>query len=1306
MARELPISLRAKRQQTTAIQRRGSSPSIKSGFIQRERIGATVFQAQRLAGQQQVALDEILNKISSLTNINQINAILNSAPEIIKSQVAVIRKDIQDQQDETLSKLQSRYESMIANTEKYRERKSNAKNEDDRIWYKAKAEGYEAEARELQKFIELVKSGNIYNYGDIISYTGDVRNYEEQRVKYRYEKKKAEAKAQEEALKQTLENIKKAGYTPVYSSGSLIGYKAGADTGYAEYRFDNSGNSYLLKSTRFKPVYSGGKITGYEDLVAGMSIGLNTFDKYIKNINQQASAAQASYTKFQTELKKVTLPTGYKFERDSSGNIVSIDDIKRGVNLDLAELPTITPAWVINPTLAKIYGVDYKSFFKNLKSSLKLDPNYVKELRWYEKFSPQKVIDYTYQRRYNFYKNDFGGKLSYDDFIKAQWKAPDRNFQKTTEGQKIIKALNKSLTDQIKNPEKYGTTTRLSGLLTIGSGAGLPSASLILFGSTYFGTINLGKEVSYNPLPKDFKSTAKIVAKSFGLGAVEGLLYGLAFKGGGAILQKLGKPLLKVSFLAKPGISKATQLAIQRGLSILGVNYVSRLAGRTTYNLKNIAIGDQELGVSGISKDVGILVGFALPSVITSAIRRASNKDISKIKINKKTGKVKMTSNQRKAVQKEVARLEKLRQGQLNAAYLKAKNAQIKSNIRGRVITQGVKREISPSTLDQIYSKSKSLGITKKQLIEGSFYKQTIRVRSDVGKTETLLTYYKQLLSGRFKGNIRAPSEYYTFTRYGISFATTDSRGVSKAIAIEFNLSGRKPTNIGYKYGVGVGKTSLVSVYKKARAVQGKGIRVRLQDVYVAKNKFQSTKRIGNDLVATLNRIETKRVLLNGKRLSRREILVLKNEIKKQIRLGKNKNLESTLIRLFKDNRITGTSGYTNTIRIEQTSKGVSIRVLSSATKGIRLSPGGKFMEIGLTKFKIPSAKVIRISAPKISRVPKRVKLSRTRITKTKLPRIETQPIKSTSRIITKKSITKIQEKKLQQSVRAIQTITRPITRVRISKRVVPASVVKNITTQIGILLPLVSSKNRQALRSIQSNLNKSANALRLIQRLDSVNINLLKQIKVLQSKNILALKTITAPKPIIPIVPSIQKPRTPRRPTTTKKTPVVVPLPQSSAAKRGSRERGDLGYVSGLGSTKTRRVVKTLISIPITKERAFDILAYAMLKRKKRSGLVKKSQKETPKSIINRNYKSVPKGFFRRFRSRFLVRRLKSREEIYQVFLKDQSMQRKVARKKSFKPRTKKVVRRSRAIVRRKAAKKVSRKSPKRSPSRSKRKR
>ncbi|MCK4648057.1 hypothetical protein KAT51_00895 [bacterium] len=1249
MARKLPVSIRARVQQQTAIGR-GVSASASSGFIARERIGHKIVQEERLEASKQRALRDVVGKISKLTNLNDINNVLNSAPNIIRPQLEALRKNITTQQNETIARLQIKLTSKLKSEKRYNRRKKDAKTQDREDRARVREDEYEAEADELQKLIQQMKSGNLYDYSSVISRVNDVGRFEREKSQFRIDKRKAKDSAQ----KQTIKEIQKLGFTPVVNAttGKLLGYQGGKESGFTEYRFDPKGNPLFLKSNRFSPVRSRGVITGYIDKVAKMSIPAPLLQRHIANINKAAATQTKKFKEFQTALQKIKLPKGFAFERDKVGTIVSIDDKVRGINLDLGQLPEITTAYLFNPTLKRIFQQSPKELFK-----VKGDVNYVKALKLYEKFNPKKVIEFTYRRRYNFYKNDFGGKLSYSNFIREQWKASNKNFQKTIEGKKIAKALNKSLRDQVQNPEKYGTTARISGLLVAGSGVGLPSASLILFGSTYFGTLGVAKDVSKSQLPKNFKSIAKVVAKNFGMGAVQGLLYGLAFKGGSAVLGKIGKPLLKISFGAKAGvITKGTQLAIQRGLSIFGVNYVSRLAGRTTLNIKNIVVGDVELGAGELSKDIGVLVGFAIPTAASKLIR------------NKKIN-----------IQKKIQELEKFRKGNINAAYLKAKNAQLTDPSRGQFTSSGIVKQLKPNQITILTNAAKSKGITKAQLRDGSFYVQNFKVRSDVPKYEALLKVAKARARGKTI-RIKSVPKFYTFKRYGVVVARQNSKGAVEAFAVEFNFANGKISNVGFKTAVGKDKITAISIYKKVRKLKGKPLRVKLQDIFVVKNKVQTKVPIEKGLIKIFNTLETKKVFLNRKKLSKNQILNFKKAIKKDISLSREDSLGEFLKNLYKNKGITSRSGIANTVRIQRIAEGY--KIIPTAKRNFinfKVFPKGQYIEVGHTKFRIPSIKKIRIlkPSPKPKPKPKRIKVKRQDgriIQLKKVPRkpikikpIEIQQIKSPSRSLKlelKMKISKTKIRTVKTAVKSIQTIIKPRVRAGKLTRVLPMSITKTLIRQSGVLLPLVASKNVQAIKTIQRNLRVSLN----IQAGKQINQTILIQVKALQSASVKALRNITLVKPITPIVPTIPTVRKPRKPAAKKPLGAIV-IPKTQRGKRVIKKKKEFGYVSGLKSKPMGKITKTLISLPIAKERAFDILAYSMLRSKKPVGIVKQSQKKESISTIRRKLVSIPRGYFRRHRNKFLVRKIKGRVETFEVIRKP--AKRKVARKKPAKKKT-----------------------------------
>lgn len=938
---------------------------------------------------------------------------------------------------------------------------------------------------------------------------------------------------------------------------------------------------------------------------------------------------------FQTALKTIKLPSGYHFEKDKEGNIININDRNRGINIELSQLPLITKAWTLSPVLRNIYSPQKLSEIQRRPI--------VTKLKLWEKFSPNKWVQFTTNEQYKFYKNNYNGKLSLQQFQKLKFNITDPNFKNTIEGQKISKALSRGLTDQIQNPEKYGTNARITALLSIGGAVGLSTAGLIGLGSTYYGTLGIAKDVSKEPLPLNFKQIALIVGKNFGLGAVQGLIYGTIFKGGGLVLKKLGKPLLKVSFspaIART-ISKGTQLAIQRGLSILGINYVSRLAGSTTFNIKNIAIGDKAVGVAGLSKDIGVLVGFSIPTL---------------------AGKVLAKKNM--PIKKKIIELQKFRKGSLNSAYLKAKNAQLKSNVLGRYEDVGRATKLSNKELNIISRFASSRGVSKAKLLEGSLYKQQVKVKSEVPRYEALIKILKAKLRGK-DIKIKNVQDFYTFTRYGIVTSSQNSKGVTRAFAIEFNRVGGKITNIGIKTAVGQDKQFITFLSRKVKFVKGKPLRFKQEGVYISKNILKSTKKIDDSMVRILNKLETKKVFLNKKALNRNELLTLKSLIKKSVELQKNPNLKAFLTKLYKDKGITGTRGYTNSLRIQRVKDTIILQPLAKGQKvpKFKIFPKGIYIEVGHTKFKIPFKQEIKIKfKPKISKPIKKFKPTKRIPIRTTKKNI--QDTFRVEKIESPRQTMQIQIKKptqqnilrIERAVKSIQKIVKPVSRVRILPRVKTISLVK----QISFLLPLVKTKNAQALRAIQRNLQKSLT----IQSTQQINIQSTKQIQELQSKSIQALKlitlvTTTTPKPPTKRIP-ISLPKPPIKPTDKKKSPIVpvkLKYPKKKPVKKIIKQQG---YIS---KTKTR-----LNKIPITKKRALDILAYSLDKNPSIKGRTIKSIKKVKPEILRRHLKLVPKEYFLRNRKKFTLRKLRKGRETYEMiekkkFRKDSRRERKKRR-------------------------------------------
>lgn len=876
----------------------------------------------------------------------------------------------------------------------------------------------------------------------------------------------------------------------------------------------------------------------------------------------------------------------------------------------------------------------------------------------YEKFSSNKWIDFTTKEQYAIYKRDFGGKLSLEEFEKQKFNLFDKDFRNSIEGKKISMALARNLEDQIKNPDKYGTTTRITALISIGGGVGLSTAGMIVLGSTYQGSLGLMKDVSRAPLPKGFKNTAKLVAKNFGWGAVQGLIYGTVFKAGGGALKYAKRPLLKMTFSPRGGrvIGKGVQLAIQRGLSILGINYISRLAGRTTFNIKNIAIGEQERGVAGLSKDVGVLVGFAIPTLAGKLIKR---RDVS--------------------IEKKIVELQKFRKGSLNAAYLKAKNAQLTSSARGNYKSLGSVKKLGSEQINVLQKFAKTKGISKTRLMDGALYKQTVKVKSDVPKYEALIKVLKARLQGKTI-TIKNVPKFYTFTRYGIVMTSQSSSGVSRAFAIEFNLSGGKISNIGFKTGVGKGKIFLIKVFQKAKNVKGKPIRAKLKDVYISKSKFKTTQKINEEMIRVLNRIETKKVFIGGKRLTRPQLLSLKSQLKRTIAEGKNPNLETVLKKIYKDKSLSGTGSYTNTIRIQRIKDKVVIKLIGK--KNPILSPKiyqkGQYIEIGFSKFKIPSRRLIRVTIPKTKKPSKILRKASIKISK-KIKIKAPEPIKikvkkiarpsSSMKIEAKRGITKTKATNIQRAVKSIQTIVKPRARITSFSK----QQIINIIGQIGILLSLVSTKNIQSLKAAQENLRTYLS----LQKSKQIQMVKTKQIQDLQSQSILALKSIQALQiPAAASTPTIVTPRIPRTiPKLKKKKEVPIPLPNIDKRKKKSPSTipGLTGFVAS--SVKSARA-KKLNKLPLFKERAFDFLAFVIDKNKITKGRITRDPRKVSQKLLKRKISFVPIGYFAKNRKKFIVKKIRNIVETYEMvekkFYRSDNRNERIKKKKLVSPRRK----------------------------------
>jgi len=1270
------------RQQSIRLQQARKSSNRVSSQPRKQLKPSFISRSRYLTGEanKQRAMDDVIRRLNTTNNINEQIKILDSAPISIRTNVQQIRSQLLSSHNNTIAKLELNLKSDTANADKsrYRERRANNEHEEQR--YNQEIDRFDAKVSALKTIISDMKAGKSYDYNSVNSYVYNVGFAAMRGKRGQQEYTSDLANAQSLAEQRTIKLISEAGMVNVLDKNrNLIGYQTTGNNP-TQYRFNKQGNPVLYSSPEFKPIIRSGKIVGYSDTVARQSIKPSQLNIRVDKYRAKNLKDYKEYKVLQNELHNTKLPSGYVFDKNKDGDIVGFTDKKLNISSqlsDLVNIPFVKVPDSLKRTSANLRAKAFSKFFTKDEFA----KYYPKPIKF---FTSNNWIKYTNDKQYYYYKKNHNGTLSKQDFLTVKnsiapynkkWKAFMRDHPE--EAKKVNDALFDSLQDQIKNPELYGTMKRINALLVISSAMGGSSLGAILIGSYYHGTLGLLKDVAFKPLPKNFKETARLVGKNYGWGAVQGLIYGSAIYGGSALVKTFGKKLIPMSFAkvaGKKALATVTKVAIRRGLSMLGVMYVSKLAGRTTFNIKNIIIGDAPAGVADLSKDLGTLTGFGIPSFISARIK-AGSKNMKDIYENK-NGKVKLTDNQKKYMVKQIRILQKFEKAQINSVYLKAKNAQLKDITRGGFKASGISKKLSKESINRLSKIANANGITKTELMDGSFYVQTIKVESKLPETQGLLKFYKSLLRG-VVGKTKLPAKFYEFKRYGVVVAKATSSGTIKASAIEFNYANGRVSNIGFKSAVGQNKITAINVYKKIRKLSGKPIRLRLKDEYLVRNKFETNIPENEELIKTLNNLETKKVIMNNKRITSKEIISLKMAIKSDFKLASNQNLSKFLKRLYSDKGITSKSGETNVLRIQRLKKGIELKPVIKkgfAKSVIKVYPKGKYVEVGHTKFRIPSRSELRMTTTKksisrtsknqprqskaipksksgispsrgITRKPTQVR-GRPQRTKAKSMQIQ---IKKTV-LKSKGSLTRNKIRTVENAVKSIQTIVRPTTRMSSFNTVISTSASRMLVRQISLLLPLVSTNNASALRSVQSNLQRSIS----IQRSEQVSkqgvkqIRTLQQIKALRLSAIQILQSITMMKPVTAMIVSpkvITKPITRAK----KKTPIRVGLQFGKAGKVVKKK----GVTTGYNSYVYRKKVNTKRTLPITKARALDLLAYHLDKNTSVKGLTIKGIRRVSPAVLNRRLKSTPKNYFVKNRNKFILRKLTRGKETYEMIEK-----------------------------------------------------
>lgn len=116
---------------------------------------------------------------------------------------------------------------------------------------------------------------------------------------------------------------------------------------------------------------------------------------------------------------------------------------------------------------------------------------------------------------------------------------------------------------------------------------------------------------------------------------------------------------------------------------------------------------------------------------------------------------------------------------------------------------------------------------------------------------------------------------------------------------------------------------------------------------------------------------------------------------------------------------------------------------------------------------------------------------------------------------------------------------------------------------------------------------------------------------------------------------------------------------------KKKKRKIKDTGYVSSVKKPIRRK----LNVLPLTRERALDLLAFMLDKNPAIKGRTIKSLKKVKISVLKRKLKLAPKGYFKRHRRKFILRKLRKGRETYEMierkkYRKDSKGERTTSRK------------------------------------------
>jgi len=202
---------------------------------------------------------------------------------------------------------------------------------------------------------------------------------------------------------------------------------------------------------------------------------------------------------------------------------------------------------------------------------------------------------------------------------------------------------------------------------------------------------------------------------------------------------------------------------------------------------------------------------------------------------------------------------------------------------------------------------AKITGVSNKEaakiISEKGIYKQVFKVKSDVPSYERALKYLKTGKAAKTTTN------YYSTGRYGIFTAQKGAKG-STELALDFKLTGSKPTNIVLKLTQSKGKYAVTNVFEKARYSPKDPMKeLRLKEIFVTKASKVKTAKVGQIKFTSFD-IENR--LLKMKPLGNQRLTV-----DQALKIGKFKPSKDLLKQYWKSSGSIGKSSAFSNIKIQ-----------------------------------------------------------------------------------------------------------------------------------------------------------------------------------------------------------------------------------------------------------------------------------------------------------------------------------------------------------------------------------------------------